>query len=272
MESLSVYLCVTSFSVFSHETFIFAVGPDLKEFTIHKEAFRPLAPYFKTLMDGGMQEAQNGRAAWDDIKVESFGRLCHFAYTNDYKTPAIPNPQPESKEFPYWEKPALEKLSKAPNLWFWKQVALLLYDAESETRISMPLTLELCDEHYKRRPRSPITIKPPLEVNTNSYVDNLSCNAEMYVLADRYGIKKLKPLALYKLGESLLAMKFSHIKELSSIVQYAVQNTRTQDDMRRLLAQYVAAITRRRFPEIDTLIDDFPEFAVEVFHLFKATL
>ncbi|KAI0010523.1 hypothetical protein F4779DRAFT_577225 [Xylariaceae sp. FL0662B] len=262
------------FSLCSQGTFVFAVGPSLKEFTIHKEAFRPLSPYFKTLMDGTMREAREGRVVWDDIKFESFGRLCQFAYANDYSTPAVPRAQWGSIYMTrFGEIPDDDALDKAENLSTWHHIALHEHQAlRSETRISGPLTLDFYDKHYGNRRHNSVSRLVSRSAEAGSYIDNLSCNAEVYVLADRYDIQTLKLLALHKLRATLLFMKFSYIKEISSVVQYAVANTRTKDDLRKLLAHYVACIIPKRFPEIDTLLDDFPEFAVEVFHLVKAKI
>ncbi|RYP75610.1 hypothetical protein DL771_002310 [Monosporascus sp. 5C6A] len=78
--------------------FTFVVGPEGKEFTIHSGAVLHLSPYFETLINGSMKEAQDRRVIWDDIDEETFVTFSQFAYAGHYDTPDHPTSPPEPEE------------------------------------------------------------------------------------------------------------------------------------------------------------------------------
>ncbi|KAF5249843.1 hypothetical protein FANTH_4894 [Fusarium anthophilum] len=64
--------------------FLFVVGPEAKEFHVHKELIGRLSPVLNALVNGNMREAREGRVVWADLDVDTFVRFAKFAYSGDY--------------------------------------------------------------------------------------------------------------------------------------------------------------------------------------------
>lgn len=75
------------YSILISKPFKFIVGPEKQEFTLHAEVISRLSTSLNTLINGGMKEAAEGVAVWEDIDAETFIRLSKFAYTGDYDPP-----------------------------------------------------------------------------------------------------------------------------------------------------------------------------------------
>jgi hypothetical protein len=67
--------------------FTFQVGPDRKEVMVHSSALAELSPSLNTLINGEMVEARSKCIDWADVDMDTFFRLCQFAYSGDYTTP-----------------------------------------------------------------------------------------------------------------------------------------------------------------------------------------
>ncbi|KAL5607745.1 hypothetical protein FOBRF1_008242 [Fusarium oxysporum] len=64
--------------------FLFVVGPEAKEFHVHKELIGRQSPVLNALVNGNMREAREGRVVWADLDVDTFVRFAKFAYSGDY--------------------------------------------------------------------------------------------------------------------------------------------------------------------------------------------
>ncbi|KAF9775249.1 hypothetical protein IL306_006665 [Fusarium sp. DS 682] len=64
--------------------FLFVIGPEAKEFHVHKELIGRLSPVLNALVNGNMREAHEGRVVWADLDVETFVRFAKYAYSGDY--------------------------------------------------------------------------------------------------------------------------------------------------------------------------------------------
>ncbi|KAJ4270451.1 hypothetical protein NW762_002133 [Fusarium torreyae] len=64
--------------------FLFIIGPEHKEFHVHKELIGQLSRVLNTLVNGSMKEAYEGRVEWPDLDVDTFVRFAKFAYSGDY--------------------------------------------------------------------------------------------------------------------------------------------------------------------------------------------
>ncbi|KAM0563682.1 hypothetical protein ACHAPJ_001409 [Fusarium lateritium] len=64
--------------------FLFLIGPEHKEFHVHKELIGQLSRVLNTLVNGSMKEAYEGRVEWPDLDVDTFVRFAKFAYSGDY--------------------------------------------------------------------------------------------------------------------------------------------------------------------------------------------
>ncbi|KAF4963668.1 hypothetical protein FSARC_8312 [Fusarium sarcochroum] len=64
--------------------FLFIIGPEHKEFHVHKELIGQLSKVLNALVNGNMREAHEGRVDWPDLDVDTFVRFAKFAYSGDY--------------------------------------------------------------------------------------------------------------------------------------------------------------------------------------------
>ncbi|CAJ2507624.1 Uu.00g088100.m01.CDS01 [Anthostomella pinea] len=267
---LTYIIMLTHSKIFGPETFVFAVGPDAQELTVHKDAFRSLSPYFKALMDGNMQEALEGRAVWDDTDTVTFRRLCQFAYSGDYITPPIPDPQPFAEEE---GRPSCECRSwthycddptHAVNMCEFLDTAtrkisdLILEKEFNDGKIPWPgvqVTSAFEDLRGTFEKKIYTTTFPPRgegkESDCETYTPNLQVNATMYM------------------SFTLWYMLFRRIRDVIPVVKYIMESTVPKDAMRKLLAHFVACIAHKKVKKIDEMVDEVPEFAVEVFHVTK---
>ncbi|CZR65360.1 uncharacterized protein PAC_15260 [Phialocephala subalpina] len=57
------------------------------EFSVHEEAIARLSKPLRSLVKGGLSEAQAGCTTWKDVSKETFELFVQFAYTGDYSIP-----------------------------------------------------------------------------------------------------------------------------------------------------------------------------------------
>lgn len=69
--------------------FTFAIGAERQEVTVHASALAGLSPSLNTLINGEMIEAKTRHVVWADVDMDTFIRLCEFAYFRDYTPPTF---------------------------------------------------------------------------------------------------------------------------------------------------------------------------------------
>ncbi|CAG8238049.1 unnamed protein product, partial [Penicillium olsonii] len=67
--------------------FKFTVGAEKKDITVHSSALAELSPALNALMNGEMVEAKTRHVDWSEVDVDTFVRLCEFAYFRNYTPP-----------------------------------------------------------------------------------------------------------------------------------------------------------------------------------------
>lgn len=69
--------------------FTFVLGDKKKEITVHSAAFAGLSQNQDVLIHGDMVEAKKRRVDWPEVDVDTFIRLCEFAYCRNYTPPSF---------------------------------------------------------------------------------------------------------------------------------------------------------------------------------------
>jgi hypothetical protein len=193
--------------------FRFLVGPEKREFTLHSEVVSRLSPSLNALVNGGMKEAGQGVAVWDDVNAETFVRFGKFAYTGDYDV-AEPHPLtcgvddqaqgdgdadlpfPDTsissasppKSASGWGEEATER-SEPPSLKWHPKHAFFV---RSDHRLSAPYA------DFVRSPRASrrnLWKSVPVNREDEDYIPVLLCHVRLAVLADYHGITALGVLA-----------------------------------------------------------------------------
>ncbi|KAJ5333985.1 uncharacterized protein N7506_007768 [Penicillium brevicompactum] len=256
----------------SSPLFTFQVGPDKKEITVHSSALADLSQSLNTLINGEMLEAKSRRADWSDVDVDTFTRLCEFAYLRDYTPPSCrlidgcspimetskpmvkhkkrkkgykflaepePAPAPEvdlsAEEAP--QPGSVELPYKERSVW-----TQHLHDIFQEN-IRIPASHKTSNSTQKFAP--PISTGP-WEDFSLVFVEQV----QLYVLADKYGIEDLRYLVLSKLHQTLRSFKLyddAGVAGIFEFVRFVYSNTPPDhgnicDPLRTLVALYVASV------------------------------
>ncbi|KAJ5948634.1 hypothetical protein N7454_001941 [Penicillium verhagenii] len=258
----------------SSPTFTFLVGPDKKGFVVHKAAFARLSKPLNALINGKMIEAKTGRADWSDTDVDTFTRLCEFAYLKDYQPPSYRPiqhwpPPPEAVEVAKKKKHSahIELMAKLRSARRHKKMHFGDYIPPTKhvqsSYFELPLkergslSQKLRDSFKENTSATPhptcylaYNFAPPK--NTwfwQDFTDVLVEQARLYVLADKYGIEPLCELVLFKLVETLQSFKLYHtgVNGVVEFVRFVYNNTRPDygnnvDPLRNLVVRYVVSV------------------------------
>lgn len=229
-----------------YSVFTFTVGAHKQEVTVHSSALAGLSPSLNSLMNGEMIEAKTRHVVWSHVDVDTFARLCEFAYLRNY-TP--PTSRLISGETPPVEQPAgAAKATKTAkrkkkrlsvtdwDAWGARAATEPAFAPESEPEpmpAPDPPPKDLCDNPeipYKERSVwtrhlrdafSRSSVVPSLQSgnldcpftppkNTGPWEDFSPIfleQARLYVLADEYGVDSLCQLVLSKLYQTMKSFK-----------------------------------------------------------------
>lgn len=217
--------------------------------SVHADAIAKQSAPLDTLINGPMKEAESGVAEWKDVEEATFIRFCQFAYTGDYKTPEH-ELQPEAKS--EGSKSIKRKVKR------WNS------EYESDNTESRLQTTDISPERdqlkvlfearrYEIREIKPLvesytSIRPNKSV-TENYTPVFLAHAQLYVLAEKYGVHDLKQLALYKLHKTLCCFKLykARIADVVELARYSYSDENTQDrtdgeeELRSLVVHYIVS-------------------------------
>ncbi|KAI1450636.1 hypothetical protein F5Y02DRAFT_120111 [Annulohypoxylon stygium] len=237
--------------------FRFLVGPDKKEFFMHAELIARMSEPLSAMVNGEWKERSEGVIELPETDEETFVRFCEFSYTGDYKAAEPPAPPKSEKEdgvpLPLLDSnyyPSKKKKKKAP-----------------DARIAHS------EEWGAIQPCSPPpTLLPRRDSMWNEFTNNISggldeslkdslskspsvscsevllCHAHLYVFADCYAIIYLMRLSHRKLLRALGSFDLHsggkldqvRVADVVQLIDFLFRNTRSNDDIRDLLATYMA--------------------------------
>lgn len=264
----------------SSPLFTFRLGQEERDVTVHSGPLAALSPALDTLINGQMHEALERRASWPDVSVDTFTRLCEFAYMQDYTPPAfqqilhlwpfsdIAKSKKETKEkkaaasnfswdhIPEAAPPLEEALAEEPE----PDIPAASDDDLNGTGKVFELTVrqrkishnDLRDAFARLeyiRPKSTYHFRPKRnEGPTQDFTPVLIGHAELYILADKYGIEPLRQLVLNKLYRTLAGFTVyeTDVPCIIDFVKFVYENTPPLtgviDPLRNLACHYVASI------------------------------
>ncbi|KGO37452.1 hypothetical protein PEX1_012130 [Penicillium expansum] len=261
----------------SSPLFTFTVGADKKQITVHSSAFAGLSRSLNALMNGEMMEAKTRHVDWSEVDVDTFARLCEFAYCRDYTPPsfrlvagkfprfnlgsydAIPEPEPELEPIPEPEPepiPAFRyRYASLPSKYppsdpFSNDDPEMPYKERSVWTKQLHNAFEGSLVVSSQSEDLGDTFTPPK--NTGSWEDFTPVfleQARLYVLADKYGIEPLSQLVLSKLYQTLKSFKLydTGVSGIVELVRFVYLNTPPSydsklDALRNLVTCYVVSI------------------------------
>ena len=214
-----------------------------------------------------MIEAQVGRVVWEDLNVNTFVRFIQFAYLGDYPAPAsLPTASPTVAAVP--AAPLFTFFpSKAPALSLdpisskafgidekaFKDVFPPLSKTRQE-KTPPKTSVEHSFKDLDYPARVPATeyfksCKPRPNQPSEDFTPVFIAHAELYVFAEKYGIKILKQTALHKLHKTLAIYLINpiDIRPIIELIRYTFSDDNTLDqenhldDLRGLVTAYVTS-------------------------------
>ena len=257
------------FSIVGSSHFKFLVGPDRKEFTIHSALVADQSEALNVLVNGGMKEAIEHCAIWQELDEETFLRFCQFAYTGSYDGA---EPQKRKAEE---HAPVPDTVGKSDN-----KITNLSIKQRGNKHISPPPPLFgvtkkdlLWNKFCSLHPGPQVKVTTSGNAPDDDYTEVFLSHAQMYVFADCYGIVALENLALYKLRQAL--MRYTLYREgfhdIFQLVKYCFSSTvdkgGQRDPLRTLVCIYVACKVEDLWKNDDfgELMDTLSEFPRALF-------
>ncbi len=267
--------------------FEFVVGTEKKSFSVHAEAIGKQSNALNALINNRMKEGQSRSATFDDVDEATFIRFCQFAYTGDYAVPIFDVMVEEASITSEAEAASdrdtrssrdsrdetIEEAAVSPDSPF-KEIYVVAPDGwggfrrirthSPETNpVKLPSTkiqlrqsfedIEYPAPESQQQSVDECTPRPN-KSREEDYTTVLLGHANLYVLAEKYGVDSLKALTLDKIHKTLLMFTLYHAR-IGDIVKlincaYSPENTPDHegrvDELRALVTHYVAC-------EIDTI-------------------
>jgi hypothetical protein len=230
-----------------------------------------------------MQEALAKSANWDDIDARVFVKFCQFAYTGDYTPPnpdieensnhdieknsnlirkrslVTPEPPPEEAEEDIWSRFGSTKKAK---------IKKRATEIEGESKIAKLRKAFESKRYHGIQDNLKNDCRPVAnESAEEDFTPVFLGHAQLYVLADKHGIKNLTSLALEKLHRTLVLFQLHEcrITDILELARYTYTNTHEKDSRRLLITEYIAGEIDSigKSTEFYSLLEDVGEFAVD---------
>jgi hypothetical protein len=216
---------------------------------VHEAAFADQSRGLAALMRGEMSEGLAGEAKWEDVDKGTFVRFAQFVYIGDYSTPKmVVKPSAPPAEIDEERPPTLP-----PDAWSGAWNFGASTKRVGKTHIPTPPTPVFKALNYplpKPRFNFADTCDPDIgDGPSQNLGEILRIHASLYVLAEKWGIDRLKTLTLFKIHKtlSLFSLDTPTLEHVVQFVKYAYSDERTpnleakMDGLRELICQYIAA-------------------------------
>lgn len=226
----------------------FVVGIFGKEMMLHTVLVAEQSLALDSMVNGPMKEAQEKVVIWKDVDEQTFALFAEFVYTGEYTLPdggvedqSPPLPNIESTTADEFEDD-FTKLKRRRKILNTVSVQAQVVPEQSPQKRT-----KFRDLVYRSlAPASPLVANKMPGQHPNA---NFLIHARLYVFAERYDIKKLKPLALQNLHANLSEYcPFGEVfyRDVVLLARYAYENTpsreqhKDKDQLRQLVTCYVA--------------------------------
>lgn len=222
----------------------FVVGHNAKEMMIHTVLVAEQSLALNSLVNGLMKGAQEG-VIWKDVDEQTFALFAEFVYTGEYTLLVVEDHATGSGIVPPHliesTLSGLEPISKKKKNFKVKPTSFAPKPTKFQDLVYRSPTITTPPPTFTHSLRSPTGTTPDGYPNTN-----LLAHARLYVLAERYDIKKLESLALQKLHATLSQSNPSaaaYHRDVMVLIRYTYENTLSrehEDELRMLVSCYVA--------------------------------
>lgn len=253
-------------------------------------------------MNGQMIEARLQRVDWSDVSVDTFARLCEFAYLQNYtppkfqQSPHFSSTSPGSQkniscdadadaehvpgaesEYEVEDEPEPEPKPPAPESEVDMNGTIHAFKVPLEQRNIFKKDLQGAFEDLKYfPPKSAYEFTPKSnEGPTQDFTAVLVGHVELYIIADKYGIEPLRQLVLHKLHQTLKSFTVyeTDVVCIAEFLRFVYQNTPSDngkmDPLRDLTSRYVVFILGKigDIEAFKQLLVEGGDFVIDFWHL-----
>ncbi|KAK2877140.1 hypothetical protein FQN49_001384 [Arthroderma sp. PD_2] len=245
--------------VIRSKPFTFLIGHEKIPFVVHPEAIASQSAALDALINGDMIEAQSRTVSWPDVDQDTFVRFCEFCYKDDYSEPdwqtdaSVSCGAAEEEEEP---KEEVEEEEDQGNGWGWNvyiepSIPKREFGRDDTWNFKAPDVALNLPQPYRGQGKTPAQC---YNFHHNSspeqdFTPVFLAHAKLYVLADKYGVARLKATVIYKLHRILQDfMPYNErIGDIVELVRFTYSDENTlgrdaggNDDLRKLVARYAA--------------------------------
>ncbi|KAJ4251523.1 hypothetical protein NW762_011510 [Fusarium torreyae] len=243
---------VSKKTIAASKPFMFIVGPDQTEYTIHSALVQHQSPALAALVNSGFKESTELSVKWDDVDETTFSSFWQFVYADDYDTPLSDTADPDSdpaedtdiscddadSDRKVWRMKQMAEMRK----WKWKGISKYeLFSLEFERAWNFR--------------KDDLKVDDALRERSNSLVHH----ARVFVLADRYGIERLMDLSLGKLHDELRVVDLTekNTKSVLELLRYAFYNP-VSEALRKMVTCYAVCVVEQLWEEeeFQDLVED----------------
>jgi len=224
------------------------VGADAVPITVHEATLADQSPGLKALMRTEMSEGLAREARWEDVNKETFMRFAQFAYIGDYSIPTmIVKPSAPTAD---------ERLRPPSPEFFMPSDDWTANKAGKKHARAVPVTktIPVFKDLIYARPMPQFNFEGTYNLKVGDGIGEnigeiLHIHASLYVLAEKWGVDRLKRLTLFKIHKtlSLFSLDALRLEVVVDFVRYVYSDERTPDlestvdELRELVRQYIVA-------------------------------
>jgi len=229
-------------------SYTFIVGADAVPITVHEATLADQSPGLKALMRTEMSEGLAREARWEDVDKETFMRFAQFAYIGDYSIPTmIVKPSAPTAD---------ERLRPPSPEFFMPSDEWTANKAGKKHARAVPVTktIPVFKDLIYARPMPQFNFEGTYNLKVGDGIGEnigeiLHIHASLYVLAEKWGVDRLKRLTLFKIHKtlSLFSLDALRLEVVVDFVRYVYSDERTPDlestvdELRELVRQYIVA-------------------------------
>lgn len=220
--------------------------------TTHIALVAQQSPTLRALVSGFMKEAQTRTAIWKDVDEDTFARFAQFAYTEDY-APSPCSIEEDSSPLEHNDETLEDSVPGPPDSkpeQDWKiglSSSFVTHKKDKKKRTQLVDRVGFYDLVYKV-PCSNFANICKIRSNESlveDYTLVFLSHAQLYVFAEKWGIKPLKVLVLHKLHATLCQYEVYEARygDIIELIKYTYEYTpcrKHMDPLRKLVTQYVS--------------------------------
>ncbi|KND89567.1 hypothetical protein TOPH_05669 [Tolypocladium ophioglossoides CBS 100239] len=251
-------------SIIGSNPFRFLVGLHKREFTIHSALVAHQSRALDALVNGGMREAHDGCAIWEQVDEKTFTRFGQYMYTGDYDAAdPVASSASTTKDTSSNGTDGLQ--DRDIDEWFvppdeYSVVWKTKKPSYSSRRRRLWNEFENAQDYGPARCPRPRKNTDPRA----SYREVFLSHARLYVFADCYGISQLAQLSFLKLRGTLVAFELfdERTGDVVELLRYCYMDP-VPEKLRELVVHFVACHVEKLWKneEFQGLVEAYGELS-----------